>query len=311
MKTILRTNRPQNKYIAFSIFLLIAIFGLFIGGVKPPTGDITQTSIGGNGTVSVPLPTPVVFASAKDIGGQRIPGDLTPFACHRDSDIGGQQIPRDPSPLGFTSRSEIGGDNQNKPKELNPLGVHLEIGGQQSPPHSLSDIGGQGVETRNVSTKTIGVIVSLASTGDVVNKDIGGGSTPQENRGVHSIENIAIGGNQGAPQVPSLPLVFPQLLEIGGNGTPKPTLPLIGFESQERQEIGGNQGVPQPPLPLVMNDSKLTASTRLTFQPNCKRNYYVFDFNQDFAFLDLEEIGGSQTVPREKDIGGTQSAPRP
>jgi hypothetical protein len=343
MKTISRTNRPQNKYIAFSLFLLIAIFGLFIGGVKPPTGDVTQTSIGGNGSVSVPPPTPFAVMTGAKNGCQRVPADQD-LLNFESADIGGQRVPGDGSPLGISNLVAIGGQNSPGPETRaltestggvpsisNVLQIggngsatpsptlpgisyqDNEIGGQQTPPHSLSNIGGQGIETRNVSySKTIKIGGNSAPRGYVLNEDIGGNSTPQENRSFHCTENIAIGGNQGAPQVPGLPFVSQQYSEIGGNGTPRPTLPLIGFAPQEQSAIGGNQSVPHVPLPLAKNVGKSTASLHLTLQPNCKRNYSMFDFNQDFALMDLEEIGGGQTVPREKeDIGGTQTVPRP
>jgi hypothetical protein len=57
------------------------------------------------------------FTSPNEIGGQRVPGDSSPYKLQ----IGGQRVPGDANPLG------IGG--QRVPGDANPLG----IGGQRVP----------------------------------------------------------------------------------------------------------------------------------------------------------------------------------
>jgi hypothetical protein len=252
MKTIFRTKRPQNKYIGFSLLLLIAVFGFFIGGVKPPTGDVAQTPIGGNGSIVVPAPTPLSVAG--DIGGQKIPQDPDPLGYEdefeigwnqgqpKDSgplglafEIGGQQVPRDPNPVTFTIPAEIGGDNQQKPKDPNPLGV--DIGGHHVPGDpaplgfAFQDIGGNSIpKTENGFA-------------------IGGQGVPgSETRNANSLDPVDIGGNQGVPTPP----ILPHVADIGGQGTvtPPPTLPLVGGGQTSPRlvtEIGGNGTGSQTP----------------------------------------------------------------
>jgi len=289
MKTIFRTNRPQNKYIGFSLLLLIAVFGLFIGGVKPPTGDVTAPSIGGNGTVSIPGPTPIAAAMHAEIGGQHVPRDTSPMGYSSVTEIGGQRVPGGNDPLGMVNHLAIGGQGVPGPETRAVFGI------------KVTDIGGNGSA---VPTPTLPIIIFQKT-------EIGGGSAPQENRGRSGNENVVIGGNQGAPQVPGLPLTTVEFNEIGGNGTPTPRLSFIGFVVQDKTEIGGNQSLPQPNLPLVKEAGNLNASMQIAFKPTCMQKYSVFDFNEEFASAELPEIGGAQSVPREnKDIGGGQTAPR-
>jgi hypothetical protein len=257
MKTILRTNRPQNKYIGFSLLLLIAIFGLFIGGVKPPTGEVTQTPIGGNGSIVVPVPTPVLPCALTDIGGQKIPQDPNPLGYAGKCEIGGNQgQPKDPHPLALTGGAEIGGDNQQKPKDPNPLGAIFEIGGQRVP----GDANPLGLASHTeIRAYNQAKLKEQATRLHGAAFEIGGNSVPRTGPVItpgaipcSEFKNgLAIGGNQSVPQTPSLPHVS----EIGGNGTvtPAPTLPDISCGqtvSGVLAEIGGTGSGSQVPRDL-------------------------------------------------------------
>jgi hypothetical protein len=259
-------------YVKYPVLVLIAIFGIFIGGTQNPPpkpmaysaageigGQATPRSggtpvghfndkffacyrfpaeIGGNGSAQ-PKPSGPPFG-IYEIGGQRVPGTTIPLVL---TEIGGQRIPNDPNPQGFAIG---GGTNQNKPQEPNPLGafVPATIGGGRMPLHERTDIDGN--------------------------------SAPRS----YAFHCMEIGGNnQPGSETRNAAGSFP--VNIGG------------------QNIGGNQGVPHMPLPFYVYDfaDDFTLAS-------------LIDIGGEPAPRHLNDIGGSQLPPKTvSDIGGN-SAPK-
>lgn len=275
-------------YAKYPVLIFIALLGIYIGG-----------------TQNVPRP----YASdTSDIGGQRVPGTTIPVAF---TEIGGQRIPNDPNPLGYAIG---GGNNQNKPQVPDPLGIlePFHIVGESSLIGDNTPIGGQ------IPPRSGGMFpgkfgtISKGFTCFRVNNavGIGGGQLPPHNRtdiggnsaprgfAVHSME---IGGNnQPGSETRNVAGSFP--VNIGGQNqqVPKDSDPL-GMKSKPSlsgdidypsvvtsySEIGGNQGVPHTPLP-----------------------FYLFDFADDLALVNLFDIGGEPAPRHLNDIGGGQLPPK-
>ena len=242
-----------------------------------------------------------------DIGGQATPRHYATAT----TEIGGQnqQVPKDTNPLGIGGSqipprqlavSEPIGGNQNKPQVPNPLGI--EIGGSQTAPRSYATakpIGDtNGNERRNVTKPYSPEAVAALSNETQFLQD----SETTNPLG------IPIGGNS-CPRCGMASIIIeippigggqtpPRPIDIGGGQLPpKSPLFLSSFLTDCTVDIGGNQGVPQLPLPIGGQIPPRTGGYLSSFLTDC-----------------TSDIGGNQGIPQSPlpigGNGGGSTAPR-
>lgn len=233
--------------------------------------------------------------------------------------------------------AQTNGQNQQKPKDIKPLG--LEIGGTQTvprpaPPRDFADIFGAQTMPKLASFTPIGGqrvpggLSPMVEIGGNQSKpeprggmlpDIGGPSVPRTGgMGIVMADETEIGGAVCAPRhvlafnpIGGSPgherrtLKMSSPLEIGGQTVPGGR-PFSGM-LENGVAIGGNQGVPRIPLIFFPNEDLKVAIGVNQSLPR--------DKSPLGSALNVMDIGG-QSAPRTAcgycvgDIGGAQTAPR-
>ncbi|WP_298152358.1 hypothetical protein [Flavobacterium sp.] len=319
MKTIKRATGSKSGLLgklALPFLLLIAVLGIEIGGGQTPPRErpsdgpdiggqsaprhyaTTITEIGGSQTAPRDPASPI----RPDIGGNSAPKSPV-FAT---AEIGGQnqQVPKDTNPLGiggsqipprqFAVSEPIGG-NQNKPQVPDPLGI--EIGGSQTAPRSYATaepIGDtNGTDRRNIIKP-------------------------------YSPEAVATLGNETQFQRYS-ETTNPLGIPIGGNSCPRCGMasitieipPIGGGQTPPRPIDIGGQRVPGTPLPLAAETGEVHSvpdsnfiDTPIGGQIPPRTGGYLSSFLTDCT----SDIGGNQGIPQSPlpigGNGGGSTAPR-